>query len=447
MTFLSSILIPGVNVFDIDKNIMAKMFPICFNLKKYDQQYTCCSKLNTSFCNLNIISFDRYKVYTLDRWFLEMFKMVFLKKTLEMPTPHFENQQLTNCMCILLYLIDLYLLQKEINIHYKCNFFKKYQHLFSDIQQAILYTLLSELSNKTVQESNELQLVFKQVTNNPLFSEYKAIFNSANQIEWCLKLEGLLDFKIEIDKSQVVCPFKDCIFIPIQNTSDIEDWLGARRISKYNGLFLSKNFKKCRGIDRDLALIIFGFSDKKTCKYFFCIYNQFTFFPGNDGDFSSWLHEFFENLHMKNVEHKKKGSKDKKEIIPIFEFCNIQDYLLLLEMVILSKKYKYFLKKNSKQIGNKIINLVWEPMGIQRWPFNLKIYSAYVLFYLLVYHVFVKPNRVRKSLQVFVDKNYSNRFCYSWSNSLRKMHFKHVEFTPFFVPNYLVFANKSNQTI
>jgi hypothetical protein len=29
-------LIPGINVFDIDKNLMAKMFPICFSLKKFD---------------------------------------------------------------------------------------------------------------------------------------------------------------------------------------------------------------------------------------------------------------------------------------------------------------------------------------------------------------------------------------------------------------------------
>ena len=121
----------------------------------------------------------------------------------------------------------------------------------------------------------------------------------------------------------------------------------------------------------------------------------------------------------------------------------MQDFLLLLEMVLLAKKYRYFLEKNSRQInqrGGKTINLIWEPLGIQRWPFNLKVFSAYILFYLLAYHIYNKPRRVSKSTHLYLDRNLDRKFRFSWSRYLSNMYFKHVEFLPFYLPNYLIIS-------
>ena len=54
-----SFLIPGINVFDVDKNLLNKMFPLSFFSTDYDLTSTCCSKFNTCYLNFKNLSFSK----------------------------------------------------------------------------------------------------------------------------------------------------------------------------------------------------------------------------------------------------------------------------------------------------------------------------------------------------------------------------------------------------
>ncbi len=108
---------PCINTFNVDPNIINKMFPISFNIPKYDQSKTCYSKFNSGYCNLKYFGFDRKLVYTLDRWLFELTDTVVMNRlNKKFPTSYFENQNLTDVVCILLFIIACYLDKKNLNI-------------------------------------------------------------------------------------------------------------------------------------------------------------------------------------------------------------------------------------------------------------------------------------------------------------------------------------------
>ena len=157
-------LVPGINVFDVDRNILNKMFPLSYFTEDFDELRTCCSKLNTSYLNLKYIKFNRTILYTLDMWLLKIFEIVFFKQNINysLPTPHFFQQSLTDCFLILLYVVDDFLYDNTIKICFRKSFFCKYGHHFDDFQKYLLITILKKISKKI--EFEELDIL-KNISN------------------------------------------------------------------------------------------------------------------------------------------------------------------------------------------------------------------------------------------------------------------------------------------
>lgn len=209
-------LIPGINVFDVDINLLNKMFPYNFKSNKFDTVHTCCSKLNSGFCNLNYICFDRAKIFTLDLWLFEMIECLLFRKSEppKFPTGHFEHQKLTDCMCILLYLIDLNLTQQTINVNFKEKFLKKYQFLFNDLQLFLIIKILEQINpNKELAIEHFLpQTVDVELVN--FFVEYSTQTKNADGYS----LFSRIKYRHCPDESKCSNVYAT-IFVPIQNAN------------------------------------------------------------------------------------------------------------------------------------------------------------------------------------------------------------------------------------
>jgi hypothetical protein len=190
-----------------------------------------------------------------------------------------------------------------------------------------------------------------------------------------------------------------CHFIPIQNVSYNSPFLNKNKgISKYKTNFLVDSYskyKKCKGINKNNTPIVFAVSDEM-CHIKFCIYNQFYFTVNLD-----WFKSFFD-FDKKITE------------VSIHNINNLQDFLLLLEMIILRNKYKNLLKKNYPLISINKKNLWVNFSGKDFWPFNKTNFSVYWLFYVLVYIIYTKPLQKKKKIILNEIK-----FKYSWSSYLR----------------------------
>ena len=161
---MQTLCIPGIDLFDFDQNLLNKMFPLSTTI--YDDVHTLCSKLGFSFCNLTHIRFNRYKIWTLDKWLLDMLDLLLVydrrgdtrffelnkEERLVWPTCHFESQKLTDCMCTLLYMVDCHLNNKRIHVGIKLNkIFEKYKSTFSTCTQRYLFNQIwCQLSNNEI---------------------------------------------------------------------------------------------------------------------------------------------------------------------------------------------------------------------------------------------------------------------------------------------------------
>jgi hypothetical protein len=220
--------------------------------------------------------------------------------------------------------------------------------------------------------------------------------------------------------------------IPIQNSSS--NWMNAKGISKYSTkIFVSSidKFKRCSRINNKHP-IIFALSFQAECKLYYCIYNQCDFIPnGTVSLFADWFNKLmnFEtiNLNMVGVKSLESNSVQVLENnnlkithdIPIYSNICLQDFLLLMEIYILRRKYKHFLNKNSKNIQEIEISLDLNFYELYRWPFNNHVFSFYILFYIYVYLFSTKPRRKKK-----LDIGRS-RLVHAWNLSLKN---KQIEF-------------------
>ncbi len=252
-----SFLIPCVNAYDLDPNLLNKMFPLTFSSNEVDVVRTCCSKFNSGFCNLKNVEFDRKQICTLDGWLVEMFECVVLKeKGRIFPTCYFENQRLTDVMCTLLYLTDLYLDGRCVNLVFKEKLFLKYKELFTDDQQSLLLEILLE---------------FNKNESDKLIGMLKRRFSLAS----IRSLIGSCKSKVDNDN----------LFIPIQNVS--LDWMLGAGISKYSTkIFVdsTRQYLSCNTKNSNAQMVIFGFTDSLDCQIKYCIYNIFRVID----DFDEW---------------------------------------------------------------------------------------------------------------------------------------------------------------
>ena len=363
-------LIPGVD--DVDQNIMIKMFPLNYSSSQFDYLKSCCFKTSSGYCNLKVLSFNRQQVFTLDKWLVELGECVFFKKkNIQFPSCHFENQSLTDFFATLLYVVDVFLDEKKLNIYFKERLFNKYKHLFSPRQQYIIVQILTNIWIE-----NEFDQMFKikhdLERNVIVFNIYSCSmckffyeFEKKDMVLTGYLYDLYKKFKADtlgVD-SQIVIGDTNVMVIPIQNSTS--NWMNASGISKYSTkIFVSSidKFNRCSRI-KNKPPIIFALSFQSECKLFYCIYNQCDF--------------------------------------------------------ILRRKYKHFLNKNSNRMVEKEINLNLNFYELYRWPFNIQILSFYILFYIYVYLYSTKPKRKNK-----IDIGRC-RLKHAWNLSLKN---KQIEF-------------------
>lgn len=509
-----SFLTPGIDVFNVNPNILTKMFPILHKQLTFDKKSTLCYKLNSGCCNLKIIKFDRFKIYTLDRWLFEMlehvlfFEKIETKNEFEYPTPYFEDQKITDCMCMLLYLIDEFLDKKTIKLSYKDLIFMEYKSHFSIVQQQLLLKILIIISRTF--ESNELKelentiertsttfLVVQLKTFTNMLSRYiqnldinpnnnsksldyytnkkkKNLSNQTNNmannfLDYTLNLIINGTFRFNFHTSLYENFYNFCVcenlsqaseyeylirnsvlnyncdtnvyFIPIQNNLNMGMWLKKRKISQYNTRFVTTAVEKLKfcsqTISQNLPLIVFGLSDPTSCRVLFCIYNKFTFeWDTTNESFDSWLHSFFnfdENACFSNI--------------AVQNSCNIQDFLLIIEMHILRYKFKRILKSTFKVMksmpSKKRPIVLWDPYKLVNWPFNKKIFYSYMLFYIIAYHMFNQPAKIKKGRLIIKLNTKHSTPKHAWNKMLKNVDFSRldVNLTDFYTPSYITIEN------
>jgi len=141
-----SMLIPYLK--NVNTNLKRKMIPIgSFSL--YNFQSTCC-RINLNFVNLKTLEFDRNKIFSLDKWFFNLYSIVLngknsiekIKSLLQFPTPYFDDQKFIDLFCILLFMVDLYLTDnKPLNINFRQELIDSYSSILSCKQSELFYQI------------------------------------------------------------------------------------------------------------------------------------------------------------------------------------------------------------------------------------------------------------------------------------------------------------------
>jgi len=396
-------LIPGIDNFNTDSNILVKMFPLNFSSSQFDFERSCCVKSNSGYCNLKILSFDRNLVFTIDKWIVELAECVFFKKqTTKFPTSHFEKQMLTDFFSILLYIVDLFLADKKLNISFKEKLFTKYKNFFNYRQQYLLVQILVHL---WIEKDNEQMWIIKRELEErqDIQSLYSLIDFFTEFEKKDLVLHGYLQslykkFKSDTLNVDDVVEMKvleeSFIVVPMQNVENKKWTVTTSGISKYSTKIFVDSLEKFKRCSRNKSKppIVFAFSFQKHCRLFYCIYNECEFkFNSDSAQFSQWCRNMLNmktvNLRLNNVKSfggsSSSGDEEKIRIqqcefnklvhnqIPLYPNMCLQDLFILMEMYILRRKYKHFLNKNAKLMDNELeLNL--RVMSIINWPFNNK---------------------------------------------------------------------------
>ena len=338
--------------------------------------------------------FDRLKIFTIDRWLKELYICVLSKKSCtKFPTCNFENQKLTDCICILVYLIDLFLDDKKFNACFKRQFFSSYCELLNDKQK---YTLLMIL--EALFKTNE---ILDDLKNNLL----KYNFN-------------ILDNKHKCD--ELIWEFKNSIFVPIQNCK--LQWYKSKYISKYDcKLLVTKlgQYKRCKSKIGEKKMIVFGISDQTKCSYHICIYNDINL---SSGEVKDW--DLFDFSKYTNSIPVSPGT-----------ILNFQDFLLCLEMMLLKRKCQTSLRKKFRIFELINIKIKLKSIGVLNWPFSLEIFYSYLSFYVIFYFIYTKPNRILKNKFL----NLNNKILkWSWSFLLNNSNLNDVGNFSLYLPSYII---------
>jgi hypothetical protein len=367
-------LIPFLNYDDINCNLREIFNPIsnCLTIDEYDENKTC---FKTSLCyvNLKLIKFDRNKISTLDKWFVELHNLSLKTRFKEyiFPTPFFDEQYLVDLICILLYILDQKIsTKKEINIIFRNEMFTKYKNsLKNDLHRNLFYQILKNTNNSS-------EIFFDSNYDNKLPSDYERMLTPI----------------------EMISAHTNSNFFPVQNTN-IEKWLYRKKISIYDFKFLkedeinfySKGCKRIKIYSYDLEPdFVFGFSDSNSCKIYICFYNNIDFQEKkNKHELFIWLNEGLSNNYLKHLKFSRS--------FPIYYQFGIQDILLLFEAWLLLKKSYNAYSRNLKE--NKLNEYVEFKLNYGEeiyWPFNSIPFTYYYFTYIYIFFFKTKsrlPNK------------------------------------------------------
>lgn len=363
-------IVPSINLKSIDENVKNIIFPIDNFFEKFNKDKTC-HRLNAENINLKFLTFDRNKIYNLDKWFYELQKCVVFKCVHPFPTPFFENQIYVELICILLCIVDRFLSNSQLilNIYFRNDLYDKYSPFL------------------TCYHKNKLIEILK-LTNFSNEDFERDMFTKEN---FCFK--------------ELANPFKSAYLIPIQNINCCDIYLkGAKSLYKTDYLktiaYLykekgKKNFK-CFNNYREPDFVI-AFSSKDLCELYVLKFNMIKFFEANDDSLINWLNDgiSLESIRRNNF----------AKTFPIYSKIGMQDLMLLIEAwLYLKSSYKTCIRKYDK-LGQITLNLSFgKPI---EWPYNSLIFTFYYFTYLFVFYFVPKSNSDKK------------KFSHSWNNLLK----------------------------
>jgi hypothetical protein len=353
---------------NVNANLKRKMIPID-SFPVYDSQYTCC-RININIVNLKIIQFDRNLIFSLDKWFNSLYLLVAGKQiSTQFPTPYFEEQNLIDLFCILLFITDTFLTEnKRLNVNFRKNLFYYYLPSLSREQSNLLYQILV-LSNNSCEILEDVKYDHNLASLN-LF-QHKNIYTAS-------------------------------FFVPIHQTR-IEKWLTTKRINHFKFAFLKKdsdNFYKAKDNKNFnyhyIPDYVFGLTDANSGQISICLHNEIEFFQSTNDSLMEW---FNTGISL--------DSLDQKEFIkrfPVDNSIGMQDFMLLFETWILLRKSFMFRKRlyNSRNI----LEINFQVNHLEFWPFSRRIFTLYYFAYLYVFY-FTTNSKCKKA------------FKYSWSKFLQ----------------------------
>ena len=369
---------------NVNTNLKRKMIPIgSFSL--YNFQSTCC-RINLNFVNLKTLEFDRNKIFSLDKWFFNLYSIVLngknsiekIKSLLQFPTPYFDDQKFIDLFCILLFMVDLYLTDnKPLNINFRQELIDSYSSILSCKQSELFYQILL-LTNNSFEIISNKKLTDRVLSDLNLFELSNAYTSS--------------------------------YFIPIQHTS-FEKWLQTKRIKSFNFKFLKQDLNNFYATKDNknynyycVPDYVFGLADASSGQICICFHNDIEFFQSNTESLLDW---FNNGVSLEYTSHKNFIDR-----FPVDNSIGMQDLMLLFEIwIILRKSFKFRLKKYNS-LNNLIIKS--DPTLSESWPFNNRIFTLYYFAYWYVFFFSTKC-RLKKT------------FRYSWSKFLQNKYISSFE--------------------
>ena len=343
---------------NVNCNLKRKMIPIG-SLPTFDSKYTCC-RVNINILNLRTIQFDRNIVFSLDKWFYNLFLLALNRKNsncLLFPTPYFDDQNFIDLFCILLFTVDSFLAENRfLNVSFRQDLFTSYSHLLSKPQTELFYQILT-LTNNSCEFLNEIKFDPEILSHLNLF-EFKNTYTSSS-------------------------------FIPIHHTC-IEKWSPTKRINHFNFSFLkqdSENFynkKDNKNFNYHcIPDFVFGLTDSLSGRISICQHNCIEFFQASSESLLDW---FNDGISLDEASHLSFINK-----FPVDNSIGIQDFMLLLEIWILLRKT---FKHRARVYGslNELLTKTKTTLRSEDWPFSKRIFTLYYFTYLYVFYFTTKSN-------------------------------------------------------
>ena len=382
----SNMLIPYLK--NVNSNLKRKMNPIgSFSI--FDMRFTCC-RININIINLRTIKFDRNIVFSLDKWIHSLYLVALNKinsitdQCISFPTPYFEDQNLIDLFCILLFLVDWFLSDnRPLNVNFRQELFNSYLEFLTDTQTELFYQILI-LTNNSCEILNDVKL-------------FPELFNRLN----------LFEFKNNYGAS---------FFIPIHNTL-IEKWSPLKRINHFQFTFLKQD-SGCFYVSKDnknfnyhcIPDFVFGLSDAHSGRISIFLHNGIEFFQSNNESLMEW---FNDGISL-DITRQKNFSMH----FPVDNSIGMQDFMILLEIwILLRKTFKY---RTRVYCSLKEFSATSAARPTVAWPFSGRIFTFYYFTYLYVFYFTTKSNRQKT-------------FKYSWSKMLQ-----HEKISIFEIDNSLV---------
>jgi hypothetical protein len=230
--------------------------------------------------------------------------------------------------------------------------------LFDHVQQYLLLQILLKLSKHNEYDSiklKEKQLIEKiqdESVNSKMIKLFEYMENKQREVDDGRKslvnvdeihrlksiFQEVKHYHCGMDsKKLLVCKQFSIRFIPVQNVNCLNEWVHKYNIKNHkykSSIFIDsvEKINRYKMINCNYPIISIAVSDKFVCKIFFLIYNSFSFtkiINSHSSLLERWAKKFFGFrecfYHELNI--------------PLGEMSNLQDFLLILEMIVLRRRF------------------------------------------------------------------------------------------------------------